>query len=227
MSQAQRPKKIGGIRFVDTVRREHDRAEATARTSTLSIIHGRAAQTRRAAIATVVVLLATVPAGVARATGPGPQPAPAATSTPSPDAAPSAQPTTPTAQPRDVPTHSVATHSTPSRASAPVRRPAETSRPAVSGTPAPAKPTPRRASRPHTIRKIKARPIRHRHGARAHAAARAPAPTRAVVSQAAPRRHDGVRLALGALLLLVLVAASLTSLRWLTRLHREMTGSAA
>jgi hypothetical protein len=42
----------------------------------------------------------------------------------------------------------------------------------------------------------------------------------------APGHNSGVALALGALLLLVLVAASLVLLRVANRLHREIMGSA-
>ncbi|MGH2892271.1 MAG: hypothetical protein ACRDPM_03260 [Solirubrobacteraceae bacterium] len=45
--------------------------------------------------------------------------------------------------------------------------------------------------------------------------------------RAAPDHNHGIVLALGALVLLMLVAASLGLLRMANRLHREMMGSAA
>jgi hypothetical protein len=82
------------------------------------------------------------------------------------------------------------------------------------------------ATKPHRHR-AQSHP-QHRSAPSPHVTHRAqPAPTQvtkvAVVHRASAARHDGLVLAVGAIVLLVLVATSLGLLRRVTRLHREAT----
>ena len=64
---------------------------------------------------------------------------------------------------------------------------------------------------------------RRRHVTHHPQPAPAPAPKVAAVHRATAAKHDGLVLAVGAVVLLVLVATSLALLRRVTRLHREVT----
>ena len=186
-------------------------------------------------LAAVVAASAAVMTTQAYAAGPSPQRAPASTSAPSPDPAPSAQSHSQT-------TTSPVTHvspTSPSRAPAvtPSRQPAvSTAAPSVSVAPhrarrvVAAKVVHHRAHKARTRHRQAAAarhrpaPVHHSRPAAHPAAAVVPAH---VAPRAAANHNNGVALLVGALVLLVLVAASLGLLRVARRLGREIMGSAA
>jgi hypothetical protein len=169
-------------------------------------------------------MIAVLPAA-GLASGPGPQPAPTTTQTSAPSPDPAPQATTPT----HTPTHtSVAPTQTHSSTPAPTHVAPATSvtRPRVVDV-APARVVTHAVSkkphrpRPQSHPRHRSAPTRHV----THHAQPAPAPVVkvAAVHRAPAARHDGLMLAVGAVVLLVLVATSLALLRRVTRLHREVT----
>jgi hypothetical protein len=186
-------------------------------------------------LAAVVAAFAALTTTQAYAAGPSPQRAPATTTAPAPDPAPSAQ-----SHPQT--TTSPATHVSPT---SPSRPPAV----APSQQPAVSTPAPSVSVAPHRARRVvAAKVVHHRaHKARtrhrrAPAARHRPAPVHHsrpaahpaaavvpvhVAARATQSHNNGVTLLVGALVLLVLVAASLGLLRVANRLGREIMGSAA
>jgi hypothetical protein len=173
--------------------------------------------------AAIVAACAALPMAPALAAGPSPQRAPATTPAPSPDPAPAAQ-----THPRS--TTTPATH-------------VPTSSPSISRTVTPSQPpvvstTPQTSAEHHRARRHAVTKVARRHKATAHHR-RAPAPHPSPVARPVPavpathvaarpaaRHNHGVMLLVGGLVLLALVAASLTLLRMANRLQREIMGSA-
>jgi hypothetical protein len=174
----------------------------------------------------VVVMSAVLPITAAQAAGPSPQQAPATTPapSPSPDPAPSARPH-----------HSTTTGDTHLPVSTPSDAPVSTpvQRPAVSA-PASRINVTRTRPRPHhaVARKVhRVRPRVRHHSATARHSSPVARPVRPVVAihpaaRPAASHNSGAMLLVGALVLLVLVGASLSLLRVANRLHREIMGSA-
>jgi hypothetical protein len=192
----------------------------------LSIVRRREplAQWPRMSLTTALVVMSAVLAvTAAQAAGPSPQKAPATTPAPTPDPAPAAQ------------SHPATTTTTDLSSPAPMRTPAST--PTVQ--PSVATPSTRASARRPRVRPRTAATRRHRTRIHAHhrlAAARhtspvtrpaAPVAVRHAAARPAPAHNHGVVLALGALVLGLLVAASLWLLRVARRLQREIMGSVA
>lgn len=171
-------------------------------------------------------MIAVLPAA-GRASGPSPQPAPSTTQAPAP--APSPDPAPQATTPAHTPTHSSpAPTQTHSSTPAPTSVAPATSviRPRVVHV-APARVVTHAVATKHHRPRPQSHP-RHRSAPSRHATHRPqPAPVTvtkaAAVHRAPTARHDGLVLAVGAVVLLVLVATSLALLRRVTRLHREVT----
>lgn len=182
---------------------------------------------RTRAIPGIVTALIAVWPAAALASGPSPQSSPTTTQTPAPSPDPAPQATTPTHTP---------THSSPAPTQTHASTPAPTHiAPATSVTRpkvvvvAPARVTTHAATtKPHRHRARPQSHPRHRGAPSRHVTHRAqpaPAPAAkiAVAHRTSAAPHDGLVLAVGAVVLLVLVATSLALLRRVTRLHREAT----